>query len=38
MAEDLSLSLAPLSGTPYLYLSENSVFFNFQKEAKNLSV
>ena len=33
-----SLFMAPLSGIPYLYLSENSVFFNFQKEVKNSSV
>ena len=37
LAEDLSLFLAPLSGIPYLYLSEKLLFFNFQKEAKNSS-
>ena len=32
--EDLSLSLAPLSGLPYLYLRKNSIFSTFKKKLK----
>ena len=36
MAEDLSLSLAPLSGTPYLYLSGKLSVFQLSKRSLKL--